>query len=375
MQANIKYLTNVHFDVDAAAVLPALLADLNVARPLLVTDPTLIEIGLIERLGLKPVAIYDQVRTNPTEAGAREALEQYRSHDCDGTVAVGGGSSIDLAKAAGLLVEHEPPLSNYALIHGGAERIRGDRLPPLIAVPTTAGSGSEVGRAALVTLDTGRKLALINPKLIPDAAVCDPRLTCSMPAGLTAATGMDALSHCVENLCSPDDNPIADAIAIDGLERGWHHLRRAIDHPNDLEHRREMMVCALAGGMTFQKGLGAVHALSHPLGALERLNLHHGTLNAIFLSHVLEFNLDACQEKMQMMADRLGLTGPADLPGAFADLVRDLGLPTSLGAMGVTADDLRPLAEHALADHCSQSNPRPMTVEDCAALYERARSG
>jgi 4-hydroxybutyrate dehydrogenase len=370
--ANIRYLTDIHFDVSVGGVLPGALEDLGVMRPLVVTDPDLSVLGLVGRLGVRAAAVYDRVLTNPDEAGAAAALDIYRAHDCDGCVAVGGGSSIDLAKAVSLLVNHEPPLERYAFIRGGLERIDGKRLVPVVAVPTTAGSGAEVGRAALITMASGDKLAILSPRLIPAAAICDVELTRSMPPKLTAATGMDAISHCVENFCSPDDNPIADAIALDGLERGWKNIRRAVEKGEDRAARREMMVAALAGGLTFQKGLGAVHSLSHALGGLKRVRLHHGTLNGVFLPHVVRFNIDSCSNKMQAMTARMGLARHSDLPEAVAKLVADIGLPARLAEMGVVEEDLKGMPGRAHADHCTLSNPRKLSVEDCASLYRAA---
>src|SRR6185437_14477942 len=242
-------------------------------------------------------------------------------------------SPIDLAKAVALLVHHVLPLEQYAFVRGGLTRIT-SRIPPLIAIPTTAGTGSEVGRAAVMTLGSGEKLGIISPHLIPKAAVCDPELTVGLPPILTAGSGMDAISHCIETFCSPRKNSVADAIALEGLSRGWRHLETATHHGANLSARSEMMLCSLHGGLTFQKGLGAVHSLSHPLGALTEKRLHHGTLNAIFLPHVLRFNAPACPEKLGRIAHALGLTRE-QLPDAVTKLNARLGLPPNLSAMGV----------------------------------------
>ena len=366
------YLTDIHFDVDVAVVLPGILDALGVHRPLVVTDAVLASLGVVDRLGISAAAVFDAVETNPAEADALAALKVYREASCDGCVSLGGGSPIDLAKCVSLLVHHPLPLEQYACIRGGREKICGDQTVPHVAIPTTAGSGSEVGRAALVSFDSGKKLGIVSPALIPAAAICDPGLTVSMPPRLTAATGMDAISHCVENFCARSDNAIADAIAIDGLERAWGHIRGAVHDGRDRTHRREMMLAALAGGLTFQKGLGAVHSLSHPLGALPHKRLHHGTLNAVFLPHVLRFNMDACPEKMDRMAERLALPHRSALPEAMALLSEDLSLPTTLGAMGVSREDLADLPTHAAADHCTPENPRDLAESDLAGLYDMA---
>ena len=364
----ISYLTDIYLGRGALAVLPELHGRLGIARPLVVTDATLVELGMVRRLGIADV--FDGTQTNPTEASLWACLALYRERDCDGIVAFGGGASLDLAKLVGMMAVHEPPLEQYALLRGGTPRI-GDTLPPLIAVPTTAGSGSEVGRAALLKLDSGRKLGFLSPHLLPKAAVCDPELTLTVPPRLTAATGMDAISHCVEAYCSMRPNAVADAIALEGLSRGWRAIRRAHADGTDLEAREQMMHCSLMGGLAFQKGLGAVHSLSHPLGALPGMSLHHGTLNALFLPPVLRFNADACPGKMDGLARVIGVSAK-ELPDAFERLLGQLGLPRRLRELGVTKEHLAPLAAQAAEDHCSATNPRRFDQAVAQRLYEEA---
>ena len=362
----ISYLTDVHFGPGAVSMLPELLRRFGVARPLVVTDATLVGLGMVRKLGIADV--FDGTETNPTEASLRACLARYRERGCDGIVAFGGGASLDLAKLVGMMTGHAAPLEQYALLNGGTNRIGGN-MPPLIAVPTTAGSGSEVGRAALLRLDSGRKLGFLSPHLLPKAAICDPELTLSLPRALTAATGMDAISHCVEAYCSTRPNAVAEAIALEGLARGWRAIRRAHADGADLEARAQMMRCSLMGGLAFQKGLGAVHSLSHPLGALPGLHLHHGTLNALFLAPVLRFNADACPEKMASLARAMGLPD-CNVEKACRDLVRELGLPHRLRDLGVTKEALAPLAAHAAQDHCSATNPRRFDEAAARRLYE-----
>ena len=364
----LSYLTDIYFGFGSVETLPHLLERFGLLRPLVITDPDLVALGILERLGMDDAPVFDGVQTNPTEAQVLDGLARYREAGCDGMVAAGGGSSIDLAKCVGMLVHHPEPFEQYAMRRGGVSQIT-DRVPPLIAVPTTAGTGSEVGRAALVTLASGDKVGFLSPHLLPVAALCDPELTLSMPPRLTAATGMDAISHCVEAYCSTRYNPVADAIALDGLVRGCGHIVTATEQGADLTSRSEMMMCALEGGLAFQKGLGAVHSLSHPLGGLAEKRLHHGTLNALFLPVVLRFNIDHCVEKMDEMARRLNLRRGADLPTFFEDLNRRLDLPRSLSETGVTAEDLQPLAQKAVNDHCTPTNPRPLELDACRALY------
>jgi alcohol dehydrogenase class IV len=367
----ISYLTDVWFEAGISSELPAILERFGVTRPLVVTDPGVVEVGIIGQLGVGSFPVFDDVETNPTETSVVAGADAYRGSGCDGVLAVGGGSPMDCAKCIALLITHPPPLDQYAFLNGGLTRIT-DKKPPVICVPTTAGTGSEVGRAALITMRGGDKLAVLSPKLIPNAAVCDPKLTLGLPPRLTAATGMDAISHCVETFCSPRINPVADAIALDGLGRAWRNILDATQNGSSLDARTEMMMAALEGGMTFQKGLGAIHSLSHPLGGLTTRRLHHGMLNAIFLPHVLRFNFDACPDKMDRMAKVIGVGAGQELPRAFEQLIADLGLPLKLRELGVSIDDLTPLAPAAVRDHSSATNPKPLTPEDCRRLIQAA---
>ena len=367
----ISYLTNIYFEIGAVDLLADVLAQHAIERPLIVTDEGLVSLGMLDRLPTAGAAVFSQVQTNPTEANVLAGLKAYREGQCDGLVAVGGGSPIDCAKGIALLATHPEPLEQYAFLEGGLARITGDK-PPLIAVPTTAGSGSEVGRAALLTMSSGRKLAIISGHMIPSEVISDPDLTVGMPPKLTAASGMDAITHCVEVYCSRKINPVADAIALDGLDRGTRAVRTATHNGSDIRARSEMLMCALEGGLGFQKGLGLVHSLSHPLGALEGKLLHHGTLNAIFLPHVLEFNMDACPEKMDTMARIMGARTRDSLPDACRQLISELGLPLRLGELGLAEDDVTPLAEAAFKDHSTPPNPRDATEADCLALFKAA---
>ena len=366
----ISYLSQIYFEPGAQSLLPALLEKLSSKKPLIVTDKGLVALGLIDGLCAAGV-IFDDVETNPTEANVLAALTLLRENDCDGIVAIGGGSPMDCAKCVSLMVRHPEPLEDYAFLKEGLPKITANK-PPVIAIPTTAGTGSEVGRAALITLNSSQKTAFLSPHFIPDAVICDPTLTLHLTALLTAGTGMDAISHCVETFCSPTFNPVADAIALDGLQRAYANIREVYHNGLNLEARSEMMMSALQGGLTFQKGLGAIHSLSHPLGGLTEKRLHHGTLNAIFLPHVLRFNLESCPDKMDRIAQAIGTTRRQDVPAAFERLILEIGLPLRLRDMQITKSDLEPMAEWALRDHCSRTNPREVTLEDCRRLYEDA---
>ena len=368
--ATINYLTRIEFDFGLAAKLPDFCAELGMSRPLLVTDPGLTALGMIDPIAkgfAESPVIFDGTPPNPTEAAVTAALALYQAEGCDGVLAIGGGSSIDLGKGVRLLAVHQPPLAQYAAIEGGVARIKGP-LPPMIAVPTTAGTGSEVGRSAVIILDDGRKLGLLSPLMLPSLAVCDPDLTLGLPPLLTAATGMDALAHCLESFMSAAINPPAEAIALEGLTRGYGAIRSAVRDGSDRRARWDMMMASMEGALSFQKGLGAVHSLSHPLGALPDLRLHHGTLNAVLLPAVLRFNRPVIGDKWERLEAIFG-----GAPDKQVDALNtEIGLPSGLSAMGVTRDHLPGIAAAALLDHCHATNPREASQADYQAILEEA---
>ncbi|GGW25882.1 iron-containing alcohol dehydrogenase [Vreelandella hamiltonii] len=364
----INYLTKIQFGENAVDELASELEILKITKPLFVTDKTLSTNGLLARVIASSklggdVCIFDATPSNPTEAAVEQALAFLRENACDGIVAIGGGSSIDLAKAVSLLFDHPAPLRQYAAIEGGVAKISADVMP-LIAIPTTAGTGSEVGRASLITMKNNRKLGFLSPYLIPSVAICDPCLTVGLPPFLTAATGMDAIAHCVETFLSPKINPPADAIALDGLARARRSLVEVVENGENLSARTEMMMAALEGAMAFQKGLGAVHSLSHALGGINELKLHHGTLNAVLMPTVLRFNQPECEEKYTRLKAVMGLTPEDDLAMEFEKLNAKLGMPANLREMGVTEEHLEPLSQWALEDHSTATNPRTPSRED-----------
>ena len=372
--ALINYITQINLDFGALALLRAECERVGMRKPLIVTDAGVRAAGVLDKalaaLGDIPHAVFDQTPSNPTEAAVRAAVAVLEAHGCDGLIGVGGGSSLDLAKGVCIAATHPGPLKTYATIEGGSAKIT-ERVLPLIAVPTTAGTGSEVARGAIVILDDGRKVGFHSWYLVPKAAICDPELTLGLPAQLTAATGMDAIAHCMETFMAPAINPPADGIGLDGLARGWAHIARATANGADREARWNMMSASMQGAMAFQKGLGCVHSLSHSLGGVNP-RLHHGTLNALFMGAVVRFNASAAsiqnEQRLQRMASAMGL-GRCDAKGTeIADAIRAmnarLGLPSGLAALGVTEEVFERVIDGAMADHCHKTNPRIATRED-----------
>ena len=380
--ARILYLTQIEIDHGAVACLPQECDAAGMRRPLLVTDPGVRAAGVFDRvleaLGTREHAVFDQTPSNPTEAGVRAAVDIFHRERCDGLVAIGGGSSIDLAKGVAIAATHAGPLKTYATIEGGSPKITA-KVAPLIAVPTTAGTGSEVARGAIVIVDDGRKLGFHSWHLVPKTAILDPELTLGLPPLLTAATGMDAIAHCMETFMAPAVNPPADGIALDGLERAWAHIERATRDGRDRDARWHMMSASMQGAMAFQKGLGCVHSLSHSLGGVNP-KLHHGTLNAMFLPAVVRFNASAPSirndKRLQRMAHAMALPG-CDADGrAVANAIRDmnarLGLASGLAALGVTPDLFERVIDGAMADHCHKTNPRLASRDDYRRMLEES---
>ncbi|MCO5336040.1 iron-containing alcohol dehydrogenase [Delftia tsuruhatensis] len=368
--AFINYVTQIQFDFGAVRLLRQECERVGITRPLIVTDQGVKAAGVLQKaldgLGDMPHAVFDQTPSNPTEAAVLAAASIYQEQRCDGLIAVGGGSAIDCAKGVAIAATHEGPLSHYATIEGGSPRIT-ERVAPLIAVPTTSGTGSEVARGAIIIVDDHRKLGFHSWHLVPRAAICDPELTYGLPAMLTAATGMDAIAHCMETFMAAAFNPPADGIALDGLTRGWAHIERATRNGQDAEARRQLMSASMQGAMAFQKGLGCVHSLSHSLGGVNP-RLHHGTLNAMFLPAVVRFNAEAesvrAEQRLQRMAHAMGLASGSDIPEAIRDMNARLGLPTGLAAMGVERAQFAAVIGGALKDHCHGTNPRLASADD-----------
>ena len=369
--AMINYITQIQFDYGAAALLQQECNRIGIQRPFVVTDRGVRAAGIVDRVlayldTSSQAAIYDKTPPNPNEAAVREAAGLYCDGGYDGIIAIGGGSSIDLAKGVAICGTHEGPLKSFAVIEGGAARIT-EATAPVIAIPTTAGTGSEVGRGAILILEDGRKVGVLSPHLVPKSAICDPELTLGLPPLMTAATGMDAIAHCLETFMSAAFNPPADGIALDGLRRGWSHIERATYEPDSREARLNMMSASMQGAMAFQKGLGCVHSLSHSLGGIDP-RLHHGTLNAIFLPAIIEFNAtcDSMQRerKLERIAQAMQLDGADEIGPAIKAMSRRLALPAGLGELGVSSEMFPKIIEGALADHSHKTNPRVASADD-----------
>jgi 4-hydroxybutyrate dehydrogenase len=373
-----SYPTRIVFGAGASRETGSEASRLGARRALIVTDRGVASAGLLQpiegsldRAGIS-FATFVDVEPNPVEKNVHDGVRAYREADADIIVAVGGGSPLDVGKIIRLKARpgaHERPLVDYDDATGGDAYITAN-VPPMLALPTTAGTGSEVGRSGVVTLEAnGRKTVIFSPHLMPSAALLDPELTRSMPARTTAATGFDALTHCLEAYVALGDHPMADAVALGGVALVAKHLRRAVAEPSDLEARGGMMKAAMMGAVAFQKGLGACHSLAHPLSNV--CGLHHGLANALCLPAVVAWNAELSGGRWADVARALGVEPSApSLVAALRQLRSELGLPPSLSAAGVRREQLSALADGAIEDACHRLNPRPCTRADLLKLYE-----
>jgi hypothetical protein len=369
--ALIQYMARIQFEFGARHILPSELALAGITRPLIVSDAGIAASGLLDRaLEALPASMsgarrHLNVPSNPDLACVEAGIALYRAAECDGIVAVGGGSPIDAGKAIALLAAHPPPLEVYRVERSGGI----GPIAPMIAIPTTAGTGSEIGRGMGIVLDGAHKGVFISPNLIPRAAICDPELTLGLPPRLTAGTGIDALSHCLESFLSPAVNPPADAVALDGIQRIAQHLARAVANGDDREARWHVMMGATEAGMVTWKGLGAAHALSIPL---EKPSIHHGTLVGVLLPHTTAMVLrDVADEKRERLAKSLDCA-PNGIAKRLAELAVDIALPAGLRAMGLADGDTVALGAAAAATSFNRNIARPASPNDYRAVIEAA---
>ena len=373
----LAYSNKPYFDHGAIKEISKILNNLGIKKPLICTDPGLLEIGMVDLLRSQlsneiTPSFYDQTPANPTEEAVENALEVFKTQGCDGVIGFGGGSSLDLGKSVALMANHEGKVVDYSVNEGGIEKIK--ETTPMIAIPTTSGTGSEVSAGAVIIMNDGRKLILASEHLRPKAAICDPELTIGLPPILTAGSGMDALTHCIEAILSPVIDPPAEAVGLDGVERviKGNNLIKAVKDGNDKEARWNMMMASTEGAMAFSKGLGAVHSMSHALGANQKLRLHHGTLNGVILPTILRFNKDYVGDKYLKIAKAMGKSESADLASEIEKLNNKIGLPEGLKEMGVTEDMIPDLVNHSMTDPSNATTPRLPTQTEWEKLFIEA---
>ncbi|WP_201156000.1 iron-containing alcohol dehydrogenase [Rhodobaculum claviforme] len=377
-RANWSYPTAIRFGAGRVAEIADACAAAGMTRPLLVTDRGLAGLpitarmqDLMETAGLGR-ALFADVSPNPDSQDLEAGVAAFRAGGHDGVIAFGGGSGLDLAKMVAFMSGQTRPVWDFEDVDDWWTRADPAGIAPIVAVPTTAGTGSEVGRASVITNpETHTKKVIFHPRVLPSVVICDPELTVGMPPAITAGTGMDAFAHCLEAYCAPSFHPMSAGIALEGMRLVKEYLPRAFADGRDLEARAQMMAAAAMGAVAFQKGLGAIHAISHPVGAI--YGTHHGTTNAAAMAAVLRFNRPAIEDRIERAAAYLGVAGGFDGFAAFvADLNTRLGMPSGLGALGVEAARIPELATMALRDPTAGGNPIPLTQATAEALIADA---
>jgi alcohol dehydrogenase class IV len=379
---NWNYPTSMRFGVGRIAELPAACKELGMTKPLLVTDPGLRKLPMIENAlaSLKAAglgdACFSEVRGNPVGRNVDDGVAFYRAQGCDGIIAFGGGSALDVGKTIALMVGQTRPLWDFEDREDWYTRVNVKGMAPIVAVPTTAGTGSEVGRASVILDEaTHLKKIIFHPKMQPAIVIADPELSTGLPPRITAATGMDALAHCLEAYCAPGFHPMADGIALEGMRLIKEWLPVAVKDGSNVVARAHMLAAASMGATAFQKGLGAIHSLSHPVGAVH--NSHHGETNAVVMPYVLVFNRPAIEEKMTRLARYLGLPNPGFQ--AVLDWVRalnkEIGIPATLADLGVKESDIERLVPMAVDDPSTGGNPRPAGAAEMRQMFVKAVRG
>ena len=370
----LNFFNKPHFENGSLKKISEILKAQGIKKPLICTDPGLASIGMTDQIRnllsneLSPT-FYEETPANPTEKAVDEALEAYKTNHCDGVIGFGGGSSMDLGKAVALMANHEGNVIDYSLNEGGFTKIK--KTVPMIAIPTTSGTGSEVSVGSVIIMNDGRKLILASEHLRPDAAICDPELTVGLPPILTAGAGMDALTHCIEAIMSPINDPPAEAVGLDGIEKivRDESLVNACKDGQDLDARWNMMMASTEGAMAFSKGLGAVHSMSHAIGANQELRLHHGTLNGVILPTVIRFNKDHVGNKLPRILRAMGKSESADLADEIEKFNEKINLPSGLKEMGVTEEMIPELVEHSITDPSNVTTPRLPSPEEWEQLF------
>lgn len=382
ISVNWNYPTAIKAGAGRVRELPGLCRSLGMTNPLLVTDPGLAQLPVVQNAlalcrseGL-PCAVFSKIKGNPTGQNVADGVDAYREGLHDGVIAFGGGSAIDAAKAIALMVGQARPLWDFEDVGDNYLRVNVNDMAPVVALPTTAGTGSEVGRASVITDEAAHvKRIIFHARMLPAAVILDPELTVGLPAALTAATGMDALSHNLEAYCSPFYHPMGAGIALEGIRMVKVWLPVAVRDGQHLEARLNMLVASSMGATAFQRGLGAMHALAHPLGAL--YDAHHGMLNAVLMPYVLQANRAAIDERIAALARYLGLPQPSF--GAFLDWVlalrEQIGIPHTLGALGIDAAQAGKVGAMAVADGSAGTNPIAFSAAEYERIFERAVNG
>jgi alcohol dehydrogenase class IV len=385
LTAKWNYPTTVRFGAGRIAELPDALAATGIKRPLFVTDPGLAKLPVVAatlRLlddAKVPYGVFSDVKPNPVESNLAAGIEAFRKGKHDGVIAFGGGSALDLGKLIAFQAGQGRPVWDFEDIGDWWTRADSTKIAPIVAVPTTAGTGSEVGRAGVITHEASHtKKVIFHPKMLPAIVIADPELTVGMPPFITAGTGMDALAHCLEAYCAPGYHPMADGIALEGMRLVFENLPKAYANGKDITARANMMSAAAMGATAFQKGLGAIHSLSHPIGAL--YDSHHGMTNAVFMPYMLAFNRPAIEERIARAAAYLGIKGGFDgFAKAVLKLRRELKVPHTLPGLikGLEMDRKRKalIADMAVVDPTAGGNPVKLTKKAAAALLEQALTG
>ena len=361
--ARFSFPTTIEFGAGAIREAGKRLGEMGMTRPLIVTDAGLVATKAFAdaRAALpQGLAVFSKIQSNPAQGDVEGAVQAYDQNRCDGVIAIGGGSAIDVGKIVRLRVRHP----SWKLSDAPPQNV--GELPPLIAIPTTAGTGSEVGRSSVITIGNSKRV-IFHPSLLARLVILDPQLTIELPARLTAATGADALTHCIESFTSPVFHPLCDGIALEGIHMIAEALPRAVKSPTDLDARGRMLVAATMGGIAFQKDLGAAHSLAHPLSSI--CGLHHGLANALVLPAVMKFNASRKPRVYERVASAMGVH---DASAGVEKLFADIGIEMGLAKHGVREEQIEELTEQAMEDSCHQTNPVKVTKEDLGELYREA---